>query len=859
MSFQDPLPRPPPTPLSNNNANPILSSSPAFATPAHPILSKLPAQLPRAATPTDSVPLARPQPRVASVLPILLPPQTLRPIAFRTFTKKHNLTLTASSLSSLATFIGKHCGSGWREEGLAEGVLEEVARQWKKSEGGVIVDADKDNGRLKDILRTIEGGMAGGKVNGGSLSSLSRENSAIGAGALERMISESRPSAQRSESQDSLGMSGLDVEEDTTEDDGSKDARGWLKTISAFEQPQLVFNAGRKHFEKSKVKPSLLPGPAAKTTAFRQRFHIIHQRVLRNESFQTPTTTSTSGAQRQWRITSIANLLGRGGSGHVLLGMLAITPTGTLALNDLTGSIQLDLDQANHIDDVETWICPGMIVLVEGVYEEDYGDTGGSLAGQGGVGGTLGGKFIGLSIGAPKAEPRVQSLGLDGGKGDQSHLAGGFGWVDFLGMGSERAVGSRMRRLEQKLLTTPLFTHHTALSATPNLTSAAGKLVILGHTTLDNPRTLSALRKLFDLYTMSASHLLTNPLDGVTPASTLPTGFVLFGPFTSLPALSTPISSPDAGSPNSRAYKDAFDVFAALLHDYPLLLRHCTFHFVPSDSDPWPSAFSAGGAVPLPRNGVPDLFTTRVRREFAAANQDGAARARETRGARNAESVPGEAVWTSNPARLTLFGPASEIVVFRDDATGRLRRNSVLFGKGRHGAEEAPANGGDGDEDEDEAMMSGALTAVEGEANQAEKRDGDEMEVDGEESQQESQMQTEPTPAPQKSVQADPTTAHARRLTKTLLDQSYLCPYPPSTRPIHWAYAHSLSLYPLPSAVILCDADAAAFSLVYQGCAVLNAGKLLNGIGAGGGRREAIRWCEMGLVERRGVVRSLTL
>ncbi|KAL9057766.1 MAG: hypothetical protein Q9162_002107 [Coniocarpon cinnabarinum] len=854
MSSHDAQAQAPPTPLSNNNANALLSSSPAFATPAHPLLSKAPAQVRRSNTPTDHAPFQKPQSRSASILPILLPPQTLRPIAFRTFTKKHNLTLTASSLATLATFIGKHCGSAWREEGLAEGVLEEAARQWKKSEGAVIVDSEKDNGRLRDILRVIEGGLVGGKVTSG-VSALSRENSSVGGGALERMISESRPSAQRNESQDSLGMSSLDVEEEDVDDDGSKDVRGWLKTIPAFSQPQLVFNAGRKHFEKSKARPSMLPGPAAKTTAFRQRYHIIHQRVLRNESFQAPTTTSTSGVQKQWRITSVANLLGRGGSGHVLLGMLAITPTGTLALNDLTGSIQVDLDQAAHIDQVQTWICPGMIVLIEGVYEEDYGATGGSLAGQGGVGGTLGGKFIAFSIGAPKAEPRAQSLGLDGeGQSDSTHIAGGFGWVDFLGVGSERAVGSRMRKLEQKLLTTPLFSHHSALASSKEVTSAAGKLVVLGHVSLNDPRVLRALRRLFDVYTSSAMQLLTQPVANVSPASVLPTGFVFFGPFTSLPALSTPMSSSAAGSPDSRAYKEAFDSLAALLHDYAILLRHCTFHFIPSDNDPWPSAFSAGGAVPLPQQNIPDLFTTRVRREFAAANADAAARARESKGAAHPDHVSGEAVWTSNPTRLTLFGPSCEIVAFRDDATGRLRRNSIAFGQAR----ERQRNGDGENEQEDEPMMSGARTSDDQESSSQDNKAGDEMDVDGDESQRADDPQPQPAPASAKKQSAiDSATAHARALTKTLLDQSYLSPYPPSIRPTHWAFAQSLSLYPLPSALLLCDAEAAAFSLVYQGCAVLNVGKFVGGIGVGSGRRDAVRWCEFALAERRGVVRSL--
>ena len=678
---------------------------------------------------------------------------------------------------------------------------------------------------------------------------LSRENSSLNGSSLERMISESRPSiASRNESQDSLGMSTLDVEESEEENDGSKDLRGWIKIVNAFEQPRLVFNASRKHFEKSKTKPSLLSSPADRTTAFRNRYKVLHQRILRNESFQAPTTTATSAQAKQWRLTPIANLLGRSGSAHVLLGVLAITPTGTLALNDLTGSIQLDLDQATPIDSVETWLCPGMIVLVEGVYEEDLGDTGGSLAGQGGVGGTLGGRFVGFSIGAPKAETRSQSLGLsDGSSGDSAHPGGGFGWVDFLGVGSERAMGSRMRRLEQKLLNNPLSAHDTALSTSPGISSAAGKLVTLGCVTLDDPQTHTALRKLFTAYTASATHLLSHTSESITPASTLPTGFILFGPFTSQPAL-TPSASNEPNGVNSRKYKEAFDALAAILNDFPLLLRHCTFLFVPSTSDPWASAFSAGGAVPLPRSAVPDMFTTRVRREFAAANADTAARHRETQ-ARHSDSVHGECILTSNPARVSVFGPNCEIVVARDDCTGRLRRNAVTFGKGRQAGGEDEQAGG---EDSGVEMMSSPPRDVAPPEPQQESV-GTENEGDGEQDvmdvdQPPRNRQTQP-----REEQVDPVTAHARRLTKTLLDQSHLAPYAATTQPLNWAYAQSLSLYPLPSALVLCDADAPAFAVVYQGCAVLNTGTLVGSLEGRG--RPGVRWCEFDLRSRRGLVR----
>lgn len=214
--------------------NLIPSSSPAFATPVHPIKQHPPPRRPvfdpRFADDTSNQ---------ATVLPILLPATTLRPIAFRTFTKKHNLTLTSSALQALATFIGRHCGASWREDGLAELVLEEIARSWKRTEGKLIVDGTD---ALKSLLKQLEGSMSGGRIVAGKPGqTLSRQNSLLSvdgstsAGALQR--------------QDSFGMSNLEVEDEEDEHQ-AKDARTWLKVVSAFEQPRLFYNASKKHFEK---------------------------------------------------------------------------------------------------------------------------------------------------------------------------------------------------------------------------------------------------------------------------------------------------------------------------------------------------------------------------------------------------------------------------------------------------------------------------------------------------------------------------------------------------------------------------------------------------------------------------------
>lgn len=231
--------KPPPPPFFGPKAaapsNAIPSSSPAFATPAHPLK-----------------PFQPPAPAKAAVLPIILPPATLRPLAFRTFTKKHSLTLTSSALQELATFVGRHCGSGWREEGLAEKVLEEVARTWKNRNGGVIVDGTSPE--LKDILKTLEGNMSGGRIMSGP-KGLGRQNSLMLEPSEDPNHSNTRlglrptTTVTLDDSQASFGMSNVEIDEEPDEE-GLQDVRRWMKVINAFEQPRYTYNVAKKHFEK---------------------------------------------------------------------------------------------------------------------------------------------------------------------------------------------------------------------------------------------------------------------------------------------------------------------------------------------------------------------------------------------------------------------------------------------------------------------------------------------------------------------------------------------------------------------------------------------------------------------------------
>lgn len=789
--------RPRPAPAQSDA---IPSSSPAFGTPVHPIRPQKPVQ-----------------PLKPSILPVQLPPATLRPLAFRTFTKKHNLTLTSSALQTFAAFIGKHCGVAWREDGLAERILDDIAKSWKKNGGGVIVPGEGED--LKNILRNIESSLSEGKS--APQDALNRQGSFVfGAQSLrdESITPGELPGVlSRDHSQGSLGLSTLEVDDDDDEDDNdndqTRDPRQWLKVIGAFEQPRLMYNWTQKHFELIGRPPSLLPDPAQKTHLFRHRYNLIHQRLLRNESFQTSTVgasrTSTlqrsssimTTAQQAYKLTPIANLLGRSGSNHLILGLLTLSPTGALTISDLTGSIALDIGHARPVPEGGAWFTPGMVVLVDGMYEEEGSAVGPAVGADAGIGGTIGGKFIGFSVGGPPCERRDVTLGVGNNGAGNLSAGAGFGWVDFLGVGSERGSGTKMRRLEQRTL---------KRGSAHNSTEGRGRMVIMGEVDLASANVLQAMKKILGVY-------------AAEPSDESPMIFVLMGNFARYAVMA------GGGSGGSIEYKEYFDSLATALSDYPSVLQSATFIFVPGDNDPWASAFSAGAATALPRASIPDIFTSRVKRAFATANAEA--------DSSGGERVQGKAIWSTNPARITLFGPAQEVVLFRDDMTGRLLRNSLTF---------RPLNGGASSESACEIPESTVASK-----NSVQAKVSIEIDIDAAVETAESHLPAAKTRGSSgTTVTAD--LVAARRLVKTILDQGYLSPFPLSIRPVLWDYSGALQLYPLPSALVLMDPEAPAFAITYEGCHVMNPGPLVTDT-----RRGVAQWMEYDARTRRGKTREI--
>lgn len=744
----------PKMPLPIRGADIIPSSSPAFGTPARPVR-------------TSNRPITLQG--KSSVLPVLIPPALLRPLAFRTFTRKHDLTISSNTLQTLAAFVGKNCGSRWRDDGLAERLLDEVAKLWRKNGGGVIVE--EGNGTsIKAILQIMEGSMSNGKVVPGKLAE------------------------QEDQRGSHAGLAGTDdtANNNTGEEDDeniSTDPRRYMKIIDAYDQPRLTYNPDKKHFETSINKPSFFPDPSHQITFYRDRFNLIYQRLLRNESFQTSSLLNTN--RQTYKITPIANLLGRGGSQHMCLGLLSVSPAGEMSLTDLTGTIMLDLSETVPIPQGNgAWFCPGMMVLIEGIYEEEEVVKGSVLGGNSGIGGAIGGKLLGITIAGPPSEKREVTLGMNSidSKGDIG-TSGGFGWVDFLGVGSERAQGARMRKVEHKSL--------RQVSGVDGQRNGRRNIVILGEVHLDNTKTLEALRIVFGVYS-------------ALPFEELPLAFIMIGNFIGR------VGFGQSNGGNSIEYKECFDSLASVLSDFPALLSNTTFIFVPGDNDPWASTFTAGASSAIPQKAIPELFTSRVKRAFASANNDS--------GDSASKNTPGEAIWTSNPSRISLFGPVHEIVVYRDDISGRLRRGSIHF----------THTGGN---DSQEPQIQHDIT-----------EESDDMIIDNDDNDDNSNAKARKD----KSKKSPPSYLAAQKLSKTILDQGTLSPFPITTKPVLWDYASSIQLYPLPTALVLADSEVAAFSVSYEGCNVLNPGKFV----PEDHKREPATWLEYDILRKRGRVKQ---
>ncbi|GAA6062035.1 hypothetical protein JCM10212_005468 [Sporobolomyces blumeae] len=360
---------------------------------------------------------------------------------------------------------------------------------------------------------------------------------------------------------------------------GNADASGqadvdpatYFKVVDAFDMPLWRWDDTRGGFEQSKTEPSLAPGSLSKAQYLRDRFNIIKQVILRNEHFSPPTVV---GPQRvdYMKLTTIKNLLGRQGGHFLIFGLLTRMEDGEFYLEDLDDKVKLDLSEATPESGLFT---EGSFVLVDGDYTHD------SI-------------FKVQEMGHPPSERRDEAMKIHG-----HH--------DFLGIGALSA------------------TEEADLIQAEQSPSHQTSFIVLSDLHLDNPKVVTALRKVLTVY---------DEMDH----DDVPRLFVLCGNFRSRPWL--------ADGDNLREYTDLFAQLASLLASFPTLLSLSHFLLVPGPTDPYSS-------LTLPRPALPEALLKPL-----------------------VAKVPNLSLG-SNPCRVRWF--SQELVIFRDDLMRRMMRNAVRF------------------------------------------------------------------------------------------------------------------------------------------------------------------------------------
>lgn len=142
-------------------------------------------------------------------------------------------------------------------------------------------------------------------------------------------------------------------------------AQEGIQVFDAFKVPRLKYNAPKKEFFMNKEKLPLHGNAKEKMLFLRDRFTLIRQRLLRNETFAPPVPGSI---KREYvELTPIESLRGTVGS-KCVLGVLAELEEGKMFLEDLNSSVALDLSACQYYHGLFTQHC---VVLCKGELVDD--------------------------------------------------------------------------------------------------------------------------------------------------------------------------------------------------------------------------------------------------------------------------------------------------------------------------------------------------------------------------------------------------------------------------------------------------------------------------------------------------------
>ncbi|KAI6654541.1 DNA polymerase epsilon subunit 2 isoform X1 [Oopsacas minuta] len=220
----------------------------------------------------------------------------------------------------------------------------------------------------------------------------------------------------------------------------------YIFVYDAFYFPKFSYNCDLKKFVKCKLEPlSLHPEAASKISLFRERYNIVLQILQRHDLFSVRSLASANN--EKYSLTTTEALIGSSSSDScIILGMLVQLKEGEYHLEDLTGTVKLDLTIASYQKGI---FSENSIIIVEGCYEDKV--------------------LLAKAIGFPPFESAQKTVNY-------------FGNINFFGGNSSACpkASAQLRDLEDTLVNS--------------------FFVVISDIWLDIPQVLSKLKVLFDGY-----------------------------------------------------------------------------------------------------------------------------------------------------------------------------------------------------------------------------------------------------------------------------------------------------------------------------------------------------------------------
>jgi DNA polymerase epsilon subunit 2 len=188
----------------------------------------------------------------------------------------------------------------------------------------------------------------------------------LDAKALSTSIVDLRCAEEVIHAVDKLNGTGAFAAPDGTGTAALLDDEDGITIVDAFDMPRYGYDTQRKVFHENVSKEKTInAGAESKIELYRERFHLLQQRVARHRMFVKPAfNAGGAAAQRTYcELTPLTGLLGHSVGTKYVMGCLSQLEDDRFFLEDLTGQIQVDVSNAATSSGLYTENC---IVVAEG-------------------------------------------------------------------------------------------------------------------------------------------------------------------------------------------------------------------------------------------------------------------------------------------------------------------------------------------------------------------------------------------------------------------------------------------------------------------------------------------------------------